>query len=159
MEDTSSSSTSMRTSRGTTGTAKVYKFSMATPQPFLALLEAEPIRIFLRAYDAYCRELKSRAAQLVQEASMSLEPIRPVGLVYCLDAKQLESAMDLGMIDHCMDVKDLSDNKLRAFLNNEAVESATVVTESDLSAMVLKHVRMDMSVKSATDRMKLLFIE
>ncbi|PXF41739.1 hypothetical protein BWQ96_08528 [Gracilariopsis chorda] len=90
---------------------------------------------------------------------MSLEPIRLVGLVYCVDAKQLESAVDLGMIDDCVDVKDLSENKLHAFLSKEAVDSATVVTESDLSAMVLKHVRMDMSVKSTTVRMKLLFID
>ncbi|PXF47202.1 hypothetical protein BWQ96_02977 [Gracilariopsis chorda] len=63
------------------------------------------------------------------------------------------------MVDDCMDVKELSDIKLGTFLDKEAVDSATVVTESDLSAMVLKHVRMDMSFKSATGRMKLLFID
>ncbi|PXF41503.1 hypothetical protein BWQ96_08777 [Gracilariopsis chorda] len=132
---------------------------MATPQPFLALLEAESIRIFLRAYDAYYGELKSAAALFVQEASMSLGPIRPVGLVYSVDAEQLESAVDLEMIHDGLEVKDHSDNKLRAFLDKGAVDSATVVTESDLSAVVLKHVRMDMSVKSATGRMKLLFLD
>ena len=60
---------------------------MAVEQPFLARLDSESIRIFLRKYDAYIRELKARASQLVQEGSQSLEPIRPVGLVYCVDSE------------------------------------------------------------------------
>ena len=63
---------------------------MAVDQPFLARLDSESIRIFLRKYDAYARDLKARAAQIVQEGSQSLETIRPVGLVYCVESEQLE---------------------------------------------------------------------
>ena len=153
MEDTSSSHGS-----GITGNAKVKQVTMAVEQPFLARLDSESIRVFLRKYDAYCRELKARASQLVQETAVSLEPIRPVGLVYCVDAEQLESAVDLGMIDGCDDVKELTDGQLRDYLDKEASDSATVVTENDLAQMVQRYVRMDMSVKSAHSRMKLLFM-
>lgn len=107
MEDTSEA--------GTTGTGKVRQAMMTTPQPFLARLDAESIRVFLRKYNANCRELKSLAAQLGQASSQSLEPICPAGLVNCVDAKQLESAPEFGMIDICDDVERLTDDKLRTF--------------------------------------------
>lgn len=150
----------MRTS-GTSigGTAKDRQVAMATEQPYLVRLDPESIRIFLRKYDAYCGELKARASQLVQEGLQSLEPIRPVGLVYCIDSEPIHSAVELALIDGCTNSKDLTDEQLRALLKKESVDSATIVTESDLSQMVQKHDHMDMAVKSASDRMKLLFME
>lgn len=124
--------------------------------PFFARLDSESIRIFLSKYDAYTRELKARASQLVQEGSQSLEPIRPVFLVYCVDSEQVESAVELDMTEGYTDVKDLSDDQLRTYLENEAVDSSTIVTATYLQ-MVQKHVRMDMTIKSAKERMKLLF--
>ena len=84
MEDTSSPSA---TDTHAQGKAKVRQVTMAVEQPFLARLDSESIRIFLRKYNAYTRELKARASQLVKEGSHSLEPIRPVGLVYCVDSE------------------------------------------------------------------------
>ena len=54
--------------------------------PFLARLEPESIRVFLRRYEAYCREVQARAAQVAGEDSPKEEPGRPVGLVFCVDA-------------------------------------------------------------------------
>ena len=81
--------------------------------PFLHRLEPESIRVFLRKYDGYCRELKARAAQLSSESSVSLEPARPVGIIYCVDAEQIESAVECGLIPDCQDVEDLEDDDLR----------------------------------------------
>lgn len=127
--------------------------------PFLHRLEPESIRVFLRKYDGYCRELKARAAQLSSESSVSLEPARPVGIIYCVDAEQLESAVECGLIPDCQDVEDLEDDDLRTFLEKEAEESPTVITQDELSKIVESTLRMDMSVKSAKGRMKLLFKE
>lgn len=102
---------------GMAGTAKVSQVMMTTAQPFLTRLDAESILVFLCKYDAYCCELKSRAAQLMQVSSQSLEPTRPVGLVCCVDPDQLESAVELEMIDGCDYVEKLKEEKLWTFLD------------------------------------------
>ena len=43
-------------------------------------------------------------------------------------------------------------------MDKESVDSSTIVTATDLEQMVQKHVRMNMTVKSAKGRMKLLFM-
>lgn len=63
------------------------------------------------------------------------------------------------MVDGCDDVQSLTDDVLRSFLDKEATESATVITQDKLSKMVESLFKMDMTVKSAKGRMKLLFME
>ena len=53
----------------------------------------------------------------------------------------------------------MEDDDLRTFLEKEAEESPTVITQDELSKIVESTLRMDMSVKSAKGRMKLLFME
>lgn len=36
-----------------------------------------------------------------------MDPIRPIGLVFCINAEQLESAVNLGVIGGCDDIKEL----------------------------------------------------
>ena len=79
-------------------------------------------------------------------------------IVYYVETEQLESDISIGMTDGCDDFKSLTDDQLRSFLQKEAVDSETIVTESDLSAMAEKNVRMDMKIKSATGCMKFLFM-
>ena len=137
----------------------VKHISASVDYPFLARLELESIRIFLRRYDAYVQEVKARAAQLAGENSTTEEPGRPVGLVLCVDADQLESAVDCGLIPNCTSVEALVDEFLRSFLDSEAQESQNSVTESDLVKLVEAVLRMNMTVKSAKGRMNLLFME
>lgn len=67
----------------------VKKMTMSVELPFLRRLDPEFIRVFLRKYDGYCRELRALAFQLSVESSISLEPARPAGLIYSIDAEQL----------------------------------------------------------------------
>ena len=142
-----------------TGVQQVRKMAISVEHPFLHRLEPESIRVFLRKYDAYCRELKSRAAQLSFESSFPMEPARPVGLTFCVDAEQLESAVECGMITGVTDVELLTDETLRAHLERKAQQSTTVVTQDDLASLVETQLRMDMKIKSATGRMELLFMD
>lgn len=143
----------------TTGTHKVRHLASSVEHPFLHRFDPQSIRVFLRAYDAYCREVYARASQLNQDASTSVEPVSPVSLLYCVDAEQLESAVQCGMIDGCTDVDRLTTEALRTFLDNESQESQSSITEADLAATVQATLKMDMTVKSARVRMKLLFMD
>ena len=59
------------------------------------------------------------------------------------------------MIEVCTDIKELTDDQLRTYLDKEAIDSSTIVTAPDLTQMVQKHVCMAMTIKSAKGRMKL----
>lgn len=102
---------------------KVMQVAMSVEHPFLLRLDPESIRAFLRKYDAYRQEVFARASQLTEEPSASLEPVSPVGLIYCVDAEQLESAVECGMIEGCSDIEKLTSTDLRRFLEKEAQES------------------------------------
>lgn len=39
------------------------------------------------------------ALKLIQDGAQSLEPIRPVGLLYCVDAEHIQSAIELEMCE------------------------------------------------------------
>lgn len=147
---------------------------------FLARLGPESVRVFLRRYDAYCREVRVCASQLAPALTVSSEPARPVSLAFCVDVDQLKSAVERGMISDCMSVEAPTDESLRSFLDAEFEELQATVTESNLAKRfetVLKLVenvfklngtirqlvenvpKMDVSPKSAQARMKLLFME
>ena len=79
--------------------------------------------------------------------------------MFCVDADQLESAVECGLIPNCTSVETLTETSLRSFLDTNAQESQTTVTESDLAKVVETALKMDMSVKSAKGGMKLLFME
>lgn len=102
---------------GTARSSKVSHVMMTTPQLFLARIDAESILVFLRKYEWYCGELNWHSAQLLQVSSQSLEPIGPVGLVYYVDAEQLESTVDMWIIKGFDDVEKLTDDKLQTFLD------------------------------------------
>lgn len=151
MEDSSSA-------KGTVG-PKVKQTAMSVEHPLLLRFDSESIRVFLRKYEAYCREVYASASQLTQDSAALLEPISPVGLIYCVDAEQLKSAIECGMIEGCDNVESLTSNELKRYLESRSQESVSVITEPELAKLVEATLRMDMSVKSATDRMQLLFME
>lgn len=125
----------------------VKRISMSVDHRFLSRLEPDSIRVLLRWYDVYCREVKDRASQLAQESSIPLEHARPVGLTFCIDADKMESAVECWIIPNCTSVEALTDESLLSFIDSEYQESQTTVMERY------------MTVKSARVRMKLLFME
>lgn len=126
--------------------------------PILSRLEPESIRVLLSRYDAYCREINAHAAQVASEDSTTGEPGWPVGLVFCVEADQLESAVENGMIPGCKSVKTFTDAPLQSFLDAETQESQTTITESDLIIAVGTALKMDMSVKLARSGIMLLLM-
>lgn len=65
--------------------------------------------LLLRPYDAYYREVQARASQLVSESTVSFETVRSVGLTFCVDSDQLESAVECGITSSCTSVEALSE--------------------------------------------------
>lgn len=83
-----------------------------------------------------------------------MQPARPVGISFCVDSDQLESAVECGMLRSCTSVEKLIDKALRSFVNSEAQETQTSVTENDHGKLLETVLKMDMTVKSAIGRMK-----
>lgn len=80
--------------------------------PLLLSTTPRSIRIFLRHYDQYVKEVTTRALQLTMVDSTTIEPVRPVNLLYCVDAEWLESTVDLEYIPEVKKMEDLTDEKL-----------------------------------------------
>ena len=68
-------------------------------------------------------------------------------------------AKSLGMIEIFEELKNLINAQMRAFLDKSYVDSETVVTNPDLSAMFEKHIRMNMKIKFSSGNMKLLLMD
>ena len=96
--------------------------STSVDYTFLARLEPKSIRGFLRRYEAYCREVQAHAAQVAGEDATTKEPGRSVGLVFCVDADQLESTVECGLIPNCTSVETLTDTSLQSVLDTESQE-------------------------------------
>lgn len=137
------------------------KMSASVDYPFQSRLELESIRVFLRryGYEAYCREIKAHAVQAAGGDSTTEKTGCPVGIVFSVDVDQLEFAVECGMILDCTSVETLTEASLRPFLDGEAQELQTTMTESDLTKVIETAVKMDIRVNSAMGRLKLLFIE
>lgn len=63
------------------------------------------------------------------------------------------------MIEGCSDIETLMSTELHRFLDEEAREAQTVVTEPGPAMMVQAALKMNISGKSAKGRIKLLFME
>lgn len=112
---------------------------------------------FMRRYDHYATEIKSRAHQLAFEDATTTEAVRPVNLKIFVDSEWLESAVSLGFIDGADTVEDLTDELLRKYLEKKAEEKKELFTVSTLDAIIQKELTMDMYDKSAKSRMESLF--
>lgn len=137
--------------------SSVSKMTLSVEQPFFHWVDPESTRVFLRKYGGYCHKLRSRTSQLSVDSLHSLEPARPVGPIYCIDEEQLESAVECGMVNICDNFQSLTDNILQFFLEKEVTKSANVITLDEPLKMFHSFLKMDMNVKSARNRMKLLF--
>lgn len=135
--------------------------SLSTTVDHLRLVKQDPssIRNFIRAYDAYVNEVRSRAKQLVlQGAPATTEISRPVNLKYCVDGEYLEAAIILNRIDGVTSFEALSEEKLKTYLDNKAEESTDIVTLGTIDAIVQSNLKMNLQDKSAKSRMETLFI-
>lgn len=126
--------------------------------PRLLRTDSESVRVFLRLYDQYVREIASRSKQLTVSGSISTEPIRPVNIKYCVDPEIIESALALGFIEGHSNYDKLPESKLRAYLEKKAEESKEAVNLDTLDSIVRTELKMDMSDSNATSRMESLFM-
>lgn len=126
--------------------------------PRLTKTDATSIRVFLRAYDQYATEVKERAKQLAAKDVVSTEVARPVNLKFCVDAEWIESLIALDFLDDVTTYEELSDTRLRAYLDDKAVESKEVVTLDVLDDLVAKELRINMADSNAQSRIENLFI-
>lgn len=145
---------------GPTGPANADQSFVSTSlaHPRLDRLDTNSIRTFLCEYDAYCKEVTARAQQLLTEDSVSIEPVHPVSIKFCIDTDQLEYAIDLGFNPDVTDFEDLSKTVLDIFLDQKAEECKITTAVSNIDALIVKELRTDMPVKSARSRMGLLFM-
>ena len=67
--------------------------------------------------------------------------------------------MDCGLKRNCTLVVVLTDESLRSFLDSEVQEAQTTVKESYLANMVQAVLSIQITVKPAKGRMKLLYME
>lgn len=88
-----------------------------------------------------------------------MENVNIVRIIYCVDADQLETAIECEMIVGYTDVNKLTSTDRRNFLEKDIQEVKDVVTESELTATVQAALRIKMSVKSSKGRMKMIYIE
>lgn len=125
--------------------------------PRLVRADAESIRIFLRLYDQYCNEVLERARQ-IGKSSRSTENVRPVNIKFCVDPDYLESLIALNLIPDVKDYDSLTDDTLRAFLDEKAEESREATNLDSLDIIVEQQLRMDMKDRNAKSRMENLFV-
>ena len=132
---------------------------VATSVSHLWLLQtdSESVRVFLRLYDQYCKEVLSRPAQRTATGSISTEAVQPVNIKYCVDPEYLESAIALGFIE-ATSYDELSEIDLREHLDQKAQESQETITLETLDEIVDINLRMNKKDKNSKSRMESLFV-
>ena len=135
-------------------TGSAISLSATIEHPRLGEHDAESIRTFLRLYDQYVSEVKAKC----EESGNFNLSCKPVNLAYCLDPDYLDSAVELGFIPNATSMEELTEETLRKFLENKAVESKETITLSSLDALVKRQLRMNTKDPSAESRMQSLFI-
>lgn len=90
--------------------------SISVNQTFFVRLKTKPIWLFFFQYDAYYWKARTSGLQFRHALSDSVEPERPIYLVFCIEVGQLELFVYFGMIHNCFPVEDLMDVSLWSFL-------------------------------------------
>lgn len=126
--------------------------------PRLVRTDPDSIRIFLRLYDQYEREVTARAAQVTGADAATTEAVRPVSLKFCVDPEFLESAIALDLIPDASSYNDLTDTVLRKHLEAEAIDSKEALSLDALDEIVNRELRMDMANPNSRSRMQTLFV-
>lgn len=116
-------------------------------------------RVFLRQYDQYAKKVMSKALQLTAVDAKTTEPVRLVGLSYCVDTEWLESSINLDYIPGVKSIQELTDGKLHAYLKAEAEEDKDMMTIAKIESIIRREVSMGMSDTSSRSRMKHLFTD
>ena len=131
--------------------------AFSVDHPRLTNTNPKAIRVFLSRYDQYSKEVTARALQLSVVNSTTTEPARPVSMTYCVDSEWLQSYIDLEYIPDVETPHDLTDTKLRLYLESEAEEEKHTTTMTEIDAIIKRELVMNMSNSSSRSRMKSLF--
>lgn len=97
----------------------------------LTSIGAESIRVFLRKYNQYCKEITEREQPPTVIGSFSTKPIHPTNFKFCDSPEYLDSPMELGFLPSIAIYAELTEPILRKYLEFKAYESKeSVITRS-----------------------------
>lgn len=110
---------------------------MSLDHPRLINTEPESIRSFLLIYDQYISTFLARSRQLTPD-TLEIEAIKPVDLNVFMDVEFLDSNIALWFIPDAIKYEDLTNIKLRQFLEDLCKKSKETIALEKLDT-VLKH--------------------
>lgn len=132
--------------------------STSVNHPRVVRTDPESVRVFLRQYDQYSKEVIARASQISASGTVPTEAVRPVNITFCVDPEYLESAIALDLISDVESESELTDTVLRSYLERKAEESKESVNLDALDMIVERDLHMDMTDRNAKSRMESLFV-
>jgi RNase H-like domain found in reverse transcriptase/Reverse transcriptase (RNA-dependent DNA polymerase)/Integrase zinc binding domain len=122
--------------------------------PLLKKLGKANIRMFLRDRDAYVREIKERKDQEGQVIG------KPVSLTFSIEASLIESLVDLRQFGSTIDtVAKVTDVHVQAWLDKHREVNPESLSATQVHALVVKNLRINLSEKDAEQRIIMLFAE
>lgn len=91
--------------------------------PRLAKTDTVSVLLLLSDSDYYVIDLHERARKLIIKSFVSIEPIRPVNLKYCVDTEWLESLLELRLIEGFNNYDSLTEYVLWDYLDSNSEKS------------------------------------
>jgi hypothetical protein len=120
------------------------KFEVAAIAPELLKLGHTEFYKFSKAWKRYINLCKERNAVLPEDQKMI-----PASLVSCIDPDLLQNLVWMENIEGCDDADDVTDTHLDTWIKESLGEAATTATTEDISAMVLRKVRINLQEKDS----------
>lgn len=99
-------------------TREAQHVSTTAKHPHLDLADPESVRRFFNLYYQYVEEVKARARKLGD--GITTEAANPVEIKFCVDVDVLNSTIALGLIDVVDEYDNLTDAKLRTYLDEDS---------------------------------------
>lgn len=109
------------------------RVATAVEHPRLTKTDAVSVRLLLRTYKQYARELNVRARQLVGEDVITTEATKSLQIKYCVNAEWLESLINLDFIFNVCSYDAINESQLEQYLTKNAEESKDLVNINSLA--------------------------
>lgn len=116
------------------------------------------VRLFLRSYDQYEREVIERVCQIVGQDVISPNVDKPIQMKFCMNPEWLESLTELDFHPVVASCDKPRDKQLQEYLSKKANESSDAVTMETLVHIVKNELHNDMAYNDARSRIQTLFV-
>lgn len=120
--------------------------------------DAASVRLFLRAYEQYEREVTTRVREVTGQDVVSAEAAKPIRLKYCVDTEWLESLIDLDVLTDAISYGQLVNKVLHTYLESKAVKTRKFVTTDQLDKLLDNELQIDMKDLNARSCFETLFV-